>query len=80
MKSNAKNQKMQSTGIMPLNRPGNLHPGKYDNFSLDIIMAGSDIAVWSLDPDSMRIKACPTFKSLLGLTEQKTISLQNFSG
>jgi signal transduction histidine kinase len=71
MKSNAQNQKLQSTGIMPLNGPENLHPRKYDNLSLDTIIAGSDIAVWSLDPDSMRINACPTFKSLLGLPEQR---------
>lgn len=71
MKSNAQNQKLQSTGIMPLNGQGNLHPNRYDNFSLDTIIAGSNIAVWSLDPDSMRINACPTFKSLLGLPEKR---------
>jgi two-component system sensor histidine kinase VicK len=71
MNSNAPNQKMQSIGIMPLNGPGNLHPSKYNNFSLDTIIAGSDIAVWSLDPDSMRINACPTFKRLLGLPEKR---------
>lgn len=43
----------------------------YGNFSLDAIIAGSDIAVWALDPGTMRVSACPTFKSLLNLPKQK---------
>jgi len=41
MKSNAQNQKLQSTGIILSNGPENLLPRKYDDFRLDNIIAVS---------------------------------------
>ena len=39
--------------------------------SLNAVIAGSDIAVWTLDVHTMRVNVCDTFKRLLSLAESQ---------
>lgn len=65
------NQQFSTTAFTPLMLQVK-QPPQSINDSLNIIMSGSGIGVWSLDAKTMQINVCTTFKLLLGLPDKSS--------
>jgi nitrogen fixation/metabolism regulation signal transduction histidine kinase len=70
MKVNIQNQRSLTEGFIPENPEPLQSPQMINNYSLEEIIAGSDIAIWAFDVKTMRVNICATFKRMLTLPEK----------